>query len=289
MTTTPNWFDIGVNLMDKRFNADRDQVVQRARDAQVMGMLITGTDLDSSTRAANYCESDNTSRHIGPEPLIYSTSTSTSTSSALASTAGVHPHNADAVDPTTQRSLVELLASPSVRAVGECGLDFNRNFSTPTNQRAAFQLQIELAQDLDLPLFVHDRDSHGEVASFLDRTNLSAERVVIHCFTGDRHTLDSYLERGYYIGITGWVADPNRGQPLSELIPSIPLNRLLLETDAPYLWPRNAPRRPKAGRNEPSYLPWVAQRVAELCDIHLDQLAAVTTSNARQLFFNDAQ
>jgi len=273
MTYEPAWFDIGVNLLDKRFNADRDAVVARAHAEGVHGLLITGTDLASSTKAAQY----------GAQQA--QTAATQDTPYYLASTAGVHPHSADNFNPSTQTALAALLTQHNVRAVGETGLDFNRNFSTPDNQRAAFRQQIELASDLELPLFIHDRDSDGEVAQILDDTNANPERIVVHCFTGSAEELATYLERGYYIGITGWVADPKRGQALAKLVPTIPRNRLLLETDAPYLWPRNAANKPKGGRNEPSYLPWVARRVAELCELDLPTLATTTTENALRLFY----
>ena len=265
------WFDIGVNLLDKRFNADRDDVVARAHAAGVHQLLITGTDLASATAAARYC-----AQHQAAD---------TAPDSKLASTAGVHPHNADDFTAATQAALAELLAQPQVRAVGETGLDYNRNFSTPANQRAAFVQQIELAVARQLPLFVHDRDSDGEVAELLERNGAEPSQVVVHCFTGDAKTLAAYNERGYYIGITGWVADPKRGQTLRQLVPTIPPTRLLLETDAPYLWPRNAPDKPKGGRNEPSYLPWVAQQIAAVSDWTMEDLASTTTANARRLFY----
>lgn len=274
MTTPLSWFDIGVNLMDKRFDADREQVVGRAHAAGVEGLLITGTDVANSALAAGFSDRYNRALLLAPSEPTY-----------LASTAGVHPHNADALSDTTATTLAKLLRKPHVRAVGECGLDFNRNFSSPAKQRRAFQMQIELASDCGLPLFVHDRDSNGEVASLLEQSPIAPDRVVVHCFTGDAQTLATYRERGYYVGITGWVTDPKRGEPLSALLSTIPQDRLLLETDAPYLWPRNAPTKPKSGRNEPSYLPWVAEYIAQRCGIELATLAANTTANARRLFF----
>lgn len=259
-------FDIGVNLLDRRFASDREAVVARAVAAGVEGLLLTGTDLASSQAALAYCRSF-------PGSGMW-----------LGCTAGVHPHSARRFDAATCDVLQDLLLAPEVRAVGETGLDFNRNFSPADDQRAAFVAHMELAARAQLPLFVHDRDSAGETAQLLARHARAVPAVVVHCFTGSATDLARYLAAGYYIGITGWVCDPRRGAALAQLVTTIPDDRLLVETDAPYLWPRTAPDKPSGGRNEPCYLPWVVRELARLRGCTVDHLAAVTTANARRVF-----
>ena len=264
--------DIGANLTAPAFDADRTDVIARARDAGVRGIVVTGTDLASATAAADLA--------AGQEGLW--------------STAGVHPHDAKSV-PDGWLAIVEALAARDpVVAVGETGLDFHRNYSPRDVQREVFAAQIQLAVRLDMPLFVHDRDSGGETARLLADHRAVPERVVIHCFTGSRADLDTWLDAGYYIGITGWICDERRGGELRQLAPLIPDERLLIETDAPYLLPRTMPRRgpqaPANGRrNEPGFLPWVAREVARCRSTTPGEIGALTARNARRLFRLPAQ
>ncbi len=259
--------DIGANLTAPAFDADRAEVIARARDAGVHGIVVTGTDLASAAVAAD---------------LV-------ATREGLWSTAGVHPHDAKSVPGGWLTTVEALAARDAVVAVGETGLDFHRNYSPPDAQRGVFAAQIQLALRLDMPLFVHDRDSGGETARLLAAHDAVPERVVIHCFTGSRADLDAWLDAGYYIGITGWICDERRGGELRELAPLIPDERLLIETDAPYLLPRTMPRRgpgaPAHGRrNEPAFLPWVAREVARCRNATPQEVGAMTARNARRLF-----
>ncbi|MGB7391939.1 TatD family hydrolase, partial [Marinomonas sp.] len=167
-------------------------------------------------------------------------------------------------------------------ALGETGLDFNRNYSTPDEQRYAFQEQIELSLQHNLPLYLHERDAHEEMVALLRAIGGEQITGVIHCFTGSIEQLENYLALGLHIGVTGWVCDERRGLSLQQAVPHIPLDRLLLETDAPYLLPRNIRPRPK--KNHPKYLPWVAAEVARLKDLSQDELVAHTMANTKRLF-----
>lgn len=253
--------DIGANLTDPVFHEDRDDVLSRAHDAGVVGVIITGTSTTDSAHAARLAQ-----RH----PHLWST-------------AGVHPHDAKSVDPNWLGDLEKIAKTEEkVIAIGETGLDFKRNFSPPEVQREIFSKQIELAQKLNLPLFVHDRDSEGETARLL--MEHAAKNVVIHCFTGSRKDLDTYLNAGFSIGITGWVCDERRGLDLAELVQHIPDEKLMIETDAPYLLPRTIQPRPSSRRNEPAFLSWIANTIANLRHTSIEHVIDVTSMNAKKLF-----
>jgi TatD DNase family protein len=255
--------DIGVNLLHAQFDADRQDVVDRARRAGVIHMVITGTDLPSSRAVSEFAAA-------APE--------------LLSATAGIHPHDAANAPEGWQESLIALASHPSVVAVGETGLDFNRNFSPPDVQERVFREQLRLARQLNLPAFIHDREAGDTVAGCLADIGLPARGAVVHCFTGSRDDLLRYLDLGCHIGITGWVCDRRRGQDLRDLIPLIPLERLLIETDAPFLRPHDAPADQYGRRNEPALLRVVAARLASLYGMPLAALEAATTANARRLF-----
>ncbi|MFG1175746.1 3'-5' ssDNA/RNA exonuclease TatD [Erwiniaceae bacterium CAU 1747] len=256
-------FDIGVNLTSTQFAKDRQQVVKRARQAGVNGILITGTNALESQQAQSlalqhpdYCWS----------------------------TAGVHPHHASEWSAETETTLRRLSEMPQVVAIGECGLDFNRNFSEPEQQAYAFNAQLELAADLALPVFLHCREAHSRFISILQPWLPKLPAAVLHCFTGTRQELEDCLELGLSVGITGWVCDERRGLELRELIPLIPADRLLLETDAPWLLPRDMRPRPVSRRNEPCFLPHIVEQVALLRGEDAQRLAEKTAENARRIF-----
>ena len=266
-------FDIGANLLHPQFDADRAAVLERARAAGVTRMLVTATDLAMAEDAIAMCRQE----------------------ADLFCTAGVHPHDAKDA-PEDQAALAErisqLAEDPSVRAVGETGLDFNRNFSPPDVQRRVFETQLTVAGELELPVFVHDRDSDGAVYEALARHASRLAGMVVHCFTGGSEDLDRYLALGCAIGITGWISDRKRGGALRELVGRIPLDRLLIETDAPFLLPQNAPRNwqktqaPGASsrRNEPALLPFVADAIAEATGMPAAEVIAASSRNAKRLF-----
>jgi TatD DNase family protein len=255
--------DIGVNLLHGQFDPDRRAVVERARDAGVVHMVITGTDLPTSRAASEFAAA---------EPARFS------------ATAGIHPHDAAAAPDGWQQSLIDLAGHPSVVAIGETGLDFNRNFSPADVQEQVFREHLRLARQLDLPAFIHDREAGDTVAACLEDIGLPARGAVVHCFTGTRDELLRYLDMGCHIGITGWVCDRRRGAALRGLVPLIPLERLLIETDAPFLRPHDAPADRHGRRNEPALLGYVAARLAEVYGMPRAALEAATAANARRLF-----
>ena len=254
--------DIGSNLTHESFAADRGAVLQRAREAGVSRQIVTGADLASSAAAA---------------------ALAAGAGARLWSTAGVHPHHAAGFGAPVREGLLELLELRQVVAVGECGLDYCRNYSTPEAQRAAFVAQLEIAVSVDKPVFLHQRDSHADFMAILQdyRGKL---RGIAHCFTGDRAQLEDYLGLGLSIGITGWVCDERRGAALRAAVPAVPADRLMIETDSPYLLPRDLQPRPKSRRNEPAFLLHIARVLAALRGESLASLAATSTHNAVTLF-----
>ena len=255
--------DIGANLTHASFAADRDAVMQRAQDAGVARMIITGADLESSVEAAALTRE-------------YAT--------RLWSTAGVHPHHAQGFSPSQRGAFTQLARSPRVVAVGECGLDYYRNLSEPAAQRAAFVAQLEIAVACAKPVILHQRDAHADFVAILRDVAGTLEAGVAHCFTGGPEELDDYLALGLHVGVTGWVCDERRGQALREAVPRIPAARLMIETDAPYLLPRDLGGGAKSRRNEPCNLPHIAAAIAQLRGETLESLAASTTANAVRFF-----
>jgi TatD DNase family protein len=255
--------DIGVNLTHDSFDRDRDAVLERAAAAGVERMIVTGTSVTSSVRAIELC-----AVHAG----------------RLFATAGVHPHHATELDDHGRDALRSLLANPAVVAIGECGLDFFRDFAPRDAQRRAFRAQLELAADAGKPVFLHQRDAHDDFVAALTPWRDRLAGGVAHCFTGGRAELAAYLALDLHIGITGWLCDERRGEALREALPHIPLERLLVETDAPYLLPRDLAPKPRHRRNEPAFLPHVLERAAALRKEPLEILARATTENAERLF-----
>lgn len=264
--------DIGANLLHDQFDADRDAVLRRALAAGVSRLIVTATSLETGALIQRFLDAH------GPRadwPMLYTT-------------IGVHPHEAAGTGAGWERQLQDLAGHPAVVAIGETGLDYHRNFSPPARQREVFAAQIRIANALGWPLFVHDRDTCGEVLAMLRDHDTPPDNVVIHCFTGSANELDDYLAAGYWIGITGWVCDQKRGKVLRQLVPRIPLSRLLIESDAPYLLPHTLPPDLKSTvtgrRNEPSYLPHVADTLAGLMQVDVTSLAAATRANTVRLF-----
>lgn len=256
-------FDIGVNLTSSQFADDRAQVVNRARQAGVSGMLITGTSVHESGRALA----------LAREYLGY-----------CWSTAGVHPHDADGWDESAAEQIYRLAQQEPVAALGECGLDFNRNFSAPEAQERAFSAQLALAAELMLPVFLHCRDAHDRFMALLSPWLGKLPAAVVHCFTGGAEELDACLRAGLTIGITGWVCDERRGTALRRLLPRIPAERLLLETDAPYLLPRDLHPKPTSRRNEPCFLPHIVRQVSVWRGEDAAALGRKVDENARRVF-----
>jgi TatD DNase family protein len=257
------WSDIGVNFIDKRLEVE--PVLNRALDANVKQIIVTGTSIATSVEAVKLA-------NLHPQYLY--------------STAGVHPHHASEFSVETVTQLKELASNAQVVAIGECGLDFNRNFSTPEEQITAFEQQLVLACELQKPVFLHERDAFDTQIQLLKKYKSDLAGGVAHCFTGDAQQMHEYLELGFYIGVTGWVCDPKRGDALRDALKTLPLERLLLETDAPYLRPKGLVNNRKVdkGNNEPAYLPYIAQYLADLMQLDLQDINQASMSNTQALF-----
>ena len=254
--------DIGVNLGNAAFDADRAAVVERAKAAGVQAMIVTGTSVQESGKALALAD---------PAAGLYAT-------------AGVHPHEAGTVADDWERQIAALATDPAIVAIGETGLDFYRNYAPRAAQRRVFRAQVELAVATGKPLFVHDRDSGGETGAILADYRDALGNCVIHCFTGTEADLAGYIEAGFSIGITGWICDERRGGELAALAPRIPDDRLMIETDAPYLLPRTIRPRPASRRNEPAFLPHVAARLAACRGEDAAAIEALTHENAERFF-----
>ena len=259
--------DICFNFTSNTFREDEAQVVERAQQAGVKYFIVTGSNVQDSEHALRLC---------------------TQYEDAYA-TAGIHPHLAREFSDMSLTELQRLAVHEKIVAIGEAGLDYNRNYSSPAQQRVAFEAQLELAAELALPVFLHQRDAHVDFAGILTRFRDRLAHVVTHCFTGTANELDCYIDLDCHIGITGWICDERRGQHLHEIIRRIPADRLMIETDAPYLLPRNLPNnatfpKPKGRRNEPAYLPHILRTVASCRLVSEEQAARETTRTAKDFF-----
>jgi len=260
--------DIGANLTHDSFDHDRDAVLARARAAGVAQMIITGASREHSPKALALAQA-----HPGE----------------LFATAGVHPHHATEYTAECDAEMRALLAHPEVVAVGECGLDYFRDFSPRPAQRKAFERQLEIAADLAAsgnpkPLFLHQRDAHADFMAVMRAFEGKIGRAVVHCFTGTREELFDYIDQGWRVGITGWLCDERRGTHLRELVRHVPVERLMIETDAPYLLPRTVKPAPSHRRNEPMYLAHIVEELARDRGEDVATTAAHTTATARAFF-----
>jgi TatD DNase family protein len=257
------WIDVGANLTHESFEPDRRAVIERAQRAGVAQMVVTGSSIDSSRAAAQLARAG-PGRRVAP--------------------AGVHPHHAAELAASDLPALRELLECEEVVAVGECGLDYYRDYSPRPAQRRAFEWQLELAAACGKPLFLHQRAAHADFLAVLRDFRARCVGALAHCFTDGARELDDYLSLGLSIGITGWFCDERRGAHLAALVAQIPAGRLMLESDAPYLLPRDLPLKPASRRNEPAFLPHVALAVANARHESLEQCAAHTSAHARAFF-----
>ncbi len=255
--------DIGANLTHESFAHDLDAVLARAAAQGVAQMVVTGASREGSAQALELARA-----YPG----------------RLFATAGVHPHHASEYTEEADRELRALHAHAEVRAVGETGLDYHRDFSPRPAQRRAFERQLEIAVELGKPLFLHQRDAHGDFLAILKQVRDRVPAAVVHCFTDTREALYDYLDLDCHIGITGWLCDERRGQHLREFVREIPANRLMIETDSPYLLPRNLKPMPSHRRNEPMYLQHIAEELARDREVSYAQVEADTTATARAFF-----
>ncbi|HAA89745.1 MAG: Deoxyribonuclease YabD [Thermoanaerobacterales bacterium 50_218] len=248
--------DTHAHLTDPEYDEDRFEVIARAQDAGLEKIICVGYEITSSRRAVALAEEYE----------------------CLYAAIGVHPHDAAQVTERAWDALRILAGMEKVVAIGEIGLDFYRNLSPPQVQEKVFRKQLELACELQLPVIIHDREAHQDVLRILKEFP-EAPGVVIHCFSGDLQMAEECLVRGYYISIAGPVTFP-KAKKLEDVVKSFPLERLLLETDCPYL----APQPWRGKRNEPGYLPAIAEAVARIKGVSLEEVAATTTENARRFF-----
>ena len=254
--------DIGANLANKRFRKDMPRVLLDARAAGVAAIVLTGSDATSSEESLTLVR-----EHPG----------------FLFSTVGIHPHPASEFSVAKTLPLLKSLCQqPGVVAVGECGLDFNRDFSPRDEQASCLVGHLQLAADNRLPLFLHERDAHD---AFIEIMREHRDRItggVVHCFTGTLEQAKAYLDLDLHIGITGWLCDERRGKHLQEVVRQLPVERLMIETDAPYLAPRDYPS--KISRNEPRYLPHILETVARCRGERPAELAKELLDTTRRFF-----
>jgi len=263
-STLSNLTDVGVNMHSKQFNNKHEQVMESARSAGVTHIIGISNSLKECNFNIKLC------KQFSDVPK-------------MVCTVGVHPHSAKQLNSRNFNVLKQTIERNRdvVVAVGECGLDYNRMFSPKEAQRKWFEEQIKLAIELDLPLYFHERDAHKD---FVEITSKYAGKIrgIVHCFTGSKEQLQAYLDLGFYVGITGWVCDERRGKALQNAVPSIPKDRILLETDSPWLTPRNI--RPLPKYNEPKHLVTVAKTVAGLMGMDPQELIDCANQNRQRLF-----
>lgn len=257
-----NLIDIGVNLMNSRYHKDRDEVIKRAEENDVFKMIITGTTIWNSKSAIIRAK-----KH--PKSIF--------------STAGIHPHNAKDFNENLINEIRNLAKKPEVVSIGECGLDFDRDFSPRDIQEKCFEEQIKLSCELNLPLFLHEREAYKRFIHIMSRYENKIKDSVVHCFTGTEYELRSYIEMGFHIGITGAICDERRDY-LKKIVKIIPLDKLMIETDAPFLLPRDLKFKPEDRRNEPCYLPHILNTLAKIIGEKPEKLAKITTENAEKFF-----
>ncbi|NKB75672.1 MAG: hydrolase TatD [Gammaproteobacteria bacterium] len=262
----PNLIDIGANLTNSRFKSDLPNVIARAQAQGVHKMIVTGTSLQASKEALALTEQFPT---------------------RLTCTSGVHPHDASEWNPTTAAEITALAQHASVVAVGECGLDFFRDISPRDQQIHCYEAQLHIAAQVQKPVFLHQRDAHDEFLAILKQHRNPLPNAVVHCFTGTAQQAFDYLDQDCHIGITGWLCDPRRGDDLRQAVKSIPLDKLMIETDSPYLLPKDLSSnltKPKSNRNEPAFLPHILNTLADILNHPPQLLSERLTANTCAFF-----
>ena len=264
--------DIAGNLTNKAFRDDLPTVLERAANAGVSAIVVAGVSTTTSRRGWEMSAALRSSRSPTSDRL------------QLVATSGIHPHHASQASPEALVEIAELAREDGVVAIGECGLDYNRNFSTPAAQRRAFEAQLEIASSTNKPVYLHERDAHADFTEILERWRPKLAGGVVHCFTGDRRMLERYLAMDLHIGFTGWLCDERRGLHLRELVRLVPRGRLMVETDCPYILPRDMRPQPASRRNEPAFVVHVARAVAKHRGEDFADFAAHSSKTARTFF-----
>jgi len=257
------YIDIAVNLLSDRLKHDIDTIINDAAKQHVSPLIVIGSDLAESTAAIALCQQY-------PQQLYCTT--------------GVHPHHASSWGEHSKTSLTQLAQQDTVVAIGECGLDYNRDFSPRSTQRKAFAAQLELACELNMPVLMHCRDAHSDFIAMVNEYRAQLPNALLHCFTGSKDELIECLAADLYIGITGWICDERRGQALAQLVPLIPNQRIMAETDSPYLLPRSMRPKPKSSKNLPQYLPYIVEYMANLRQQSATTLAQNCYQNSCDFF-----
>ncbi|UOX33124.1 TatD family hydrolase [Flavobacterium sediminilitoris] len=262
-----NYIDIGINLTNRQFQNDTDTIIQNALDNDVSQMILTGTSVQGSKTAATIAKEY---------------------PSTLFSTAGIHPHDAKSFNNQSISELRKLVQLPHVVAVGECGLDFDRDFSPRDQQEKCYRTQLALAVEVQKPLFLHERAAFTRFMAVTKDYLPQLPKAIVHCFTGTLQEAKTYLDNGFYLGFTGAINDTKRFAHLEEVVKYVPLDKIMIETDAPFMLPKNVPKtsltKYHERRNEPAFLPYVAQTVAHFKGISLEEVALATTKNAKDFF-----
>lgn len=253
--------DIGVNFINKRMAGKQSSIINKAKEVGVTNIICTGTTLQNSIKSAELVEKN--------KGYLYTT-------------AGVHPHYASEWSDKHRETIMDLAKKVYVVAIGECGLDFDRMHSPKEVQIDVFRKQLDIARELKMPVFLHERAAVEDFLLVFEDYKDLIERSIVHCFTGNKETLQKYLDLGFMIGITGWVTDKRRGDELREALSICPIERICIETDAPFLTPHNLPHRPS--HNEPKYLPYVAQKIAEVKGLTVEEVVEQTKLNTIRLF-----
>ncbi|MDE6961843.1 MAG: TatD family hydrolase [Lachnospiraceae bacterium] len=252
------YYDIGLNLFCRQFR-EPEKVIREAKDHGVC-CILTGTDPKENQKIHTFVK---TQEAYG--------------------TAGIHPHNADRARQEDFRMIEQIIEeNKRIVAVGECGLDYDRMFSTKENQIRCLEKHIVLAEKLDKPLFLHERSASEDFVKRFRKHPKICEKSVVHCFTGDKETLEQYLSMGFSIGITGWICDDKRAGKLREAVQKIPLDRILVETDAPYLTPKNVPGL--ARTNVPQNIVYVVRELAKYMNVSEEVLMEHAKENTQRIF-----
>jgi len=257
------FIDIACNFTHDSFKDNLDEVLNNAEHAGVDKFVLLCASLDD----------------IDPIKVIQN-----NTPEKLFISAGIHPHHATEILEINYDALFNKLKSINPNAIGETGLDYFRNISPPDIQKKSFGMHIEIAKELNLPLYLHQRDAHSDFIRIIKENISNFPKFVVHCFTGTQAELDEYLELGAYIGLTGWICDAKRNIDLRKSIKNIPIEKMMIETDSPYLIPKNLMLKPKKNINEPKYLPHIANEICELTGYELEELKSATSNNAIKFF-----